>query len=398
MTTVTLLFDLDDTLISNPQESFMPGYLKLLSARLSPHVGSQKMVPQLLYATDQMLQKDHPAQTLEEVFDDHFYSQLGIEKEAVRSEIEAFYSNEFNTLMHPSALRPAVLKIVDACAAKGHTLVVATNPLFPMIAMRSRLAWGGITQENTPFRYVSSYENVHFAKPNPAYYTEILGVLGWPHQPVGMIGNNLRDDILPFANLDYPAYWLDGHTEEIPENLRPLVTTGPIEDILPWVQSLEKMRIDLTPKSKSSILAVLKSTHAALQQLTRDFTEEDWSRRKPDVSFSILESVSHLLDVDAEINLPRFETILKNKNPFIPGVDSDAWINDREYNLNRTSTVFGEFLQTRTRLLHILMGLTNDDWLRPARHSIFGPTTLLELAGIVAVHDQDHLRQVCKVI
>ncbi len=398
MTPVTLLIDLDDTLITNPQESFMPAYLKLLSARLSKHTPPQKMVPQLLNATDQMLLKDLPSKTLEEVFDENFYPHLGIEKKNVSAEIEAFYEQDFNSLKHSAALRPDASEMVSYASSREHTLVVATNPLFPMNAMRTRLSWGGYEQPENPFRYVTSYEYMHFAKPNLAYYAEILGVLGWPCQPVGMIGNSLRDDILPVASLGFPAYWLDGQTSQVPDDVQHRVTVGSFKDILPWIDSLESSAVDLAPQSIPAILAVLKSTPAALQQLTRNLAEDGWLKNKTTNRMSVLESVSHLLDVDLEINIPRIQKILSEDNPTIQGVDSDARLLERNYNHNRTQAVLEDFIQSRTMLLNYLIGLDERAWRRPARHSIFGPTNLLELIGFIAIHDQEHMRQFFEAI
>src|SRR5574341_812870 len=47
----------------------------------------------------------------------------------------------------------------------------------------------------------------------------------------------------------------------------------------------------------------------------------------------------------------------------------------------------------KTRLA-LLDGLSPADWQRPARHAVFGPTTLQELLAITIIeHDRLHLRQ-----
>lgn len=394
MTPATLLIDLDDTLITNPQESFMPAYINLLSARLAKHTPPQKMVPQLLNATDQMLLKDYPDQTLEDVFDQNFYPHLGIEKKKLSAEIEAFYAQDFTTLKHAASLRPEARDMVDYVVSRGHTLVVATNPLFPMTAMRTRLTWGGYDRVKNPFRYVTSYENMHFAKPNLAYYAEILGVLGWPYQPVGMIGNSLRDDILPVANLGFPAYWLEGEPYQIPDHVQNLVTVGSFKGIQHWIDSLESTSINLKPKTNSAILAVLKSTPAVLQQLTRNLAEDDWRKNKSPSGMTVMESISHLLDVDLEINIPTIQNILTNDNPTIQGVDSDAWLLERNYNNESTQAALAEFTQTRTILLNLLTGLDEHAWQRSAQLANFGSTNLLDLASAIAAQDQEHVRRV----
>jgi hypothetical protein len=70
---LTLLVDLDDTLLSNQMELFEPAYLKALSKHLSTHVRPDVMLRELLSATRQMITNVQPDCTLENVFDRAFY-------------------------------------------------------------------------------------------------------------------------------------------------------------------------------------------------------------------------------------------------------------------------------------------------------------------------------------
>ena len=56
------------------------------------------------------------------------------------------------------------------------------------------------------------------------------------------------------------------------------------------------------------------------------------------------------------------------------------------------------FIHARTRLLLALQKMDRADWSRPARHAIFGPTTLAELITFTITHDQNHVRQVGKTL
>ena len=56
-----------------------------------------------------------------------------------------------------------------------------------------------------------------------------------------------------------------------------------------------------------------------------------------------------------------------------------------------------EFIAARKEVLALLGGLA-DEWARPARHAIFGPTTLQELVGFMAGHDRAHVQQVWKTL
>jgi len=45
-----------------------------------------------------------------------------------------------------------------------------------------------------------------------------------------------------------------------------------------------------------------------------------------------------------------------------------------------------------------LMDGLQAEWDRPARHAIFGPTSLQELVGFMAEHDRLHVRQAFEAI
>ena len=89
--------------------------------------------------------------------------------------------------------------------------------------------------------------------------------------------------------------------------------------------------------------------------------------------------------------------MLAEENPFIAGVVSDAWVEERQYARQDGRLALGEFTAARKDTLALLGGL-QAEWTRTARHAIFGPTTLQEQAGFFAGHDQAHLQQVWKII
>jgi len=49
-------------------------------------------------------------------------------------------------------------------------------------------------------------------------------------------------------------------------------------------------------------------------------------------------------------------------------------------------------------MVSLLQTLAAEDWQRPARHAIFGPTRLQELVSITAAHDRVHMGQVYELL
>ena len=77
-------------------------------------------------------------------------------------------------------------------SSKGHRVVIATNPFFPLKAVQHRLRWAGLPPEKYPFALVTSYETFHFTKEMVAYYPEDPGAIGLAGRPAGDGGRRYR--------------------------------------------------------------------------------------------------------------------------------------------------------------------------------------------------------------
>ncbi|MBQ1492474.1 MAG: HAD family hydrolase, partial [Blautia sp.] len=76
----------------------------------------------------------------------------------------------------------------------GARVILATNPLFPMVATYSRIRWAGLTPED--FELITTYDNSTTCKPNPAYYLEILEKTGLRPEECLMVGNDVGEDMV----------------------------------------------------------------------------------------------------------------------------------------------------------------------------------------------------------
>lgn len=394
---ITVLFDLDDTLLKNDINLFLPAYLRSLGEHLARFVDPNLMIRQLLSATDQMIHNNDPRLTLERAFDSKFYPAINIPKDELYGSLEDFYEHVFPNLRAITDQISGADQLVQELSARGHTLVIATNPLFPRRAMEHRIDWSGVTQQGNPFVLITSYENFHFSKPNPAYYAEILAQLGWLEQPSVVIGNSLTDDLLPASTLGIPGFWVTESPDRLPDGLHSISSKGSLQEALSWIDTIEKSSLSfkqsLTP---SGLLAYLKSTPAALFTQTQQYDQNQWSNRPEPGEWSITEILCHLRDVEMEINLPRIKKIITGENPFLPGINSDTWIDERMYSKQDGKEALRIFADARFELIECLKGLDSDAWKLPARHAIFGPTNLHELISFITTHDGSHIQQCVK--
>jgi FMN phosphatase YigB (HAD superfamily) len=392
--TLTLLVDLDNTLLSNDMSSFLPAYLQALGQHLVEVAPSDHLIPTLIAATHEMVRNNRPDRSLKHVFDAAFYPALGKTEEDLKEQIDSFYAEVFPKLEGITQPRPEAIALVQQAFERGYEVVVATSPLFPLTAIQQRLNWAGLSLEEFPFTLVSSYESFHFAKPNPAYYAEILARLGWPEKPAVMVGDDPYNDILPSQRLGLPVYWVADPSEALPEGVLAPNARGGIEGVLPWIDSVPESQLQPVYQLPEAFLAILRSTPACLASLGASIPEPLWSQSPQEGEWNLTEILCHLRDVEGEVNLTRVEKVLKEQNPFLPGMDTDPWAEERLYFCQNGPEALRDFMDRRIRLLELLQGLEPQDWDRKARHAIFGPTTLREIVSIFTSHDRLHVRQV----
>ena len=75
-----LLLDLDDTLLGNSMDTFIPAYFGALKDFVSHLVPGEEFIAQLLSATRLMTTNDGTGPTNEEVFTEAFYPSFDVER------------------------------------------------------------------------------------------------------------------------------------------------------------------------------------------------------------------------------------------------------------------------------------------------------------------------------
>ncbi len=139
-----------------------------------------------------------------DAFWDAFAAILGEKVYADIPHFDKFYSEEFCGAVRFTQPTPIAKKIVAAARKCADQVILATNPLFPTVAVTERLRWAGLSPAD--FDYVTDYDNSHFCKPNPKYYLEIAEKCGFDPKNALMIGNNAEEDIRASAAAGLSAY------------------------------------------------------------------------------------------------------------------------------------------------------------------------------------------------
>jgi len=399
---LTLLLDLDDTLLDTNLETFLPAYFQAFTSFFSDQVAPDVVLAALKIGTRKMMGNQDPSCTLQEVFDAEFFPTIGIEKDVLQPQIDRFYEEVFPTLSYLTSPKPEAVEFIEWALAQGCRLAIATNPLFPLAAIHHRMRWAGMPPEKFPFGVVSAYEAFHFAKPNPAYFAEVLGQMGWLEGPVLMVGDDVKRDLPGSLALGLSAYWIKNPDADSPEGFN-LAGQGSIGDLRHWLESSDLSTLEPDTSRPEALIALMQSTPAVisgvLQPLLnrKQVDKPELTRRPVSKEWSLTEVVCHLRDTEAEVNLPRLRMLLDLDEPFIPARITAAWAEERNYNKQDFHKAMQDFTSERLRTLEVLRGL-NNEWQRKARHAIFGPTDLLEMVKFMAEHDKLHIRQILSTV
>jgi FMN phosphatase YigB (HAD superfamily) len=387
--TLTLLLDLDDTLLNTNLDSFVPAYFQALAKNLAPQISPEIMFRALIAGTRLMNESDDFSRTLEEVFNADFFPQVNVPRDELETSIENFYDNVFPTLSGLTSPKAEAKPLIDWALSQGYRIAIATDPLLPRKATYHRLRWAGFEPEQ--FELVSTFDHFHFSKTHAAYYAEVLGRMGWPEGPVLMVGNDMDRDILPAQKLGLATYHVDD--ESASRSAPEAGAGGKLQDLRPWLESTDLASLTPSFKSIDSLLGILSSTPAVLNGFSSGLDSFAWSHEPTPEDWSLTELICHMRDTEREVHHMQIKLFNGQSEPFIPRPDTSVWASQRDYLHENGELALGEFNNARCETLALLKNIEKNDWRRKARHAIFGPTNFLEVVSFIADHDRMHIQQ-----
>ena len=189
-----VLFDLDGTLLPMDEEYFKKIYFGEVYKKIA-YLGYtlDELLKVIWYGTKKMIQNDG-SQTNEELFWKSFIEVHPDRLEENKANFVEFYNDIFPTLGHTCGYQPLAKYFIKGLKDKGYEVIIASNPIFPLVATKARIRWAGCNPDD--FKYITAYENSRFSKPNLKYYEEVLEKTGYKPDEVIMVGNDVREDMI----------------------------------------------------------------------------------------------------------------------------------------------------------------------------------------------------------
>lgn len=230
----TILFDLDGTLLPIDTDTFLRHYMKAIAAHAGHLIPPAQLVEQIMASTGEMIKNTDPGLTNADIFARDFYPKVGRAEAELAPVFEAFYRERFPSLKSVCSGVPGLARqVAEAALARGYEIVLATNPVFPRLAIEERMRW--IEVDDLDWRLVTCYEEMHACKPQPAYFQEILARIGRRPEECMMVGNDVQEDGVA-AKLGMEIFYVTDHLIDREGKELPSGRSGSLADLLRWLQ------------------------------------------------------------------------------------------------------------------------------------------------------------------
>ena len=387
-----VLFDLDNTLLGNANDIFVPSYLHLADTFFHERWQVANISQLLIQATRAMLGPRDLRQSNTALAESVLAHATQRPIPEVHDAFVTFYAEAYPQLQSCVERLPLAAEIINLARHQGLAVVIATNPMYPETAIRQRLMWAGLDDD---FALVTHSDNMHFVKPDPAYYAEIIARVGIEPDEAVMVGDSDLNDIVPAARLGLNTYKIAASTPD--QRSLDADGSGTLDDYFQIMHQPDwRGYWQPRPLSKEAIAPQFQGNMAALFGFLAEVKDHQWHQRPDPDEWSIIQTLCHLLESEQTVHRPRLKLILAEDNPFL--LPAKAPLQDALPCDDDGYQIAEQFLTQRLETMQWLNNLEPQHWQRPARHSTFGLTTLLEMAQFTAQHDRLHISQICQTL
>jgi FMN phosphatase YigB (HAD superfamily) len=104
--------------------------------------------------------------------------------------------------------------------------------MFPAAVTAQRIAWAGLAADD--FDHITTPENSHACKPNPAYFRSALDLIGVNPPEALFVGDDWELDMLPAMQVGLRTFWLLNRDVSARSTARLPDAAGAWEDFLAW--------------------------------------------------------------------------------------------------------------------------------------------------------------------
>ncbi len=205
-----VLFDLDNTLILFEEVTFIKGYYPVMAARFAGVFPDGQFAERLMKATIALRSNDGSVNN-RELFIRSLCEGLDVNRDEIWARFEQFFSLDFDIFKDAVTAAPGAGEAFRYVKGRGLKLVVATNPIWPLVVQQKRLAWAGLGDLEVDL--ITHIDNMNYCKPQLGYYKQICRLIDVQPEECLMVGDDPANDMvaanagmLTYQTTDSSAY------------------------------------------------------------------------------------------------------------------------------------------------------------------------------------------------
>jgi FMN phosphatase YigB (HAD superfamily) len=187
-----VLLDLDNTLVLYDELEYYKAYFNTLNEYFSHDFSAEDLRTRVINGT-MALRENRGGKSNLDCFLEVFARGCETKTAALWERFMDFYREVYDAIPVAVTLPDG---LQDALARLRRTrlkLVIASNPIFPVIAQEKRLRWGNL--EPAWFHQFTHMENMHHVKPAADYYRQACELIGEAPATCLMVGNDPVNDM-----------------------------------------------------------------------------------------------------------------------------------------------------------------------------------------------------------
>jgi len=180
-------FDFDGTLALLNEDRFFNDYFKSLGDFLG--MNPEELAGRITLIIREITISADGFRNNYERFMESFTKKFEENTEEWEKIFKKFYeSSHFKRLSNHFLPNNRVIMYMRERRKEGYKIVLATNPVFPRVAIAERLSWIGLREED--FDLITSMEDFHYCKPDPRYFLEICSKISEKPENCVMVGDD----------------------------------------------------------------------------------------------------------------------------------------------------------------------------------------------------------------
>ena len=128
-----------------------------------------------------------------ECFLEAFADGLAVDASLLWERFMTFYRKAYDGVQVPVAVPEGLQDVLARLRQAGLKLVIASNPIFPIIAQQKRMRWGDI--DPAWFDLFTHLENMRYVKPTADYFRQACELIDEQPAACLMVGNDPVNDM-----------------------------------------------------------------------------------------------------------------------------------------------------------------------------------------------------------